>query len=842
MKKSDKGEKDWFLNVFFGVMVIVSLFVGVVSAGEADAIIIDTEKGVPGFWTEPARDLPSNWWYLHDHPDSSSDGWFDTKAYPPGRGNGTFWHTIAFPEMGECKGIWMASLPQSGNYEVFVWIPDPDHFDPYLDESTPPSDYLPTEKAQYKIFHNAGVATMTIDQNVNKGGFTSLGVFDFGTTARVELSNNEVEFWHSVAFDAVKFRLMQTPIDTTTPGNNQTGMEMEETVPQLAPLNPDFLAYKQNPPETFLGYIPPPMNLSHLNQIPVEGLPRLDTLPSRFDWRDTNNVTPVKNQGPCDTGWIFGTTSVLESAVLIGESVAYDFSEQSVALCVDRSWIYLYDNYDDPCNAGGWSGLASEVFIKKGSVLETCNPYVSALLNCGESCVCDDCPPVKKVDGYRLATNDGSQIEVIKNVVYSQGPVTMAYSHSGSGEYWNASWGTIYDLYPCDGYVGHLASIIGWDDDVPHPNPNHAGTGAWIVKNSFGVSWGNNGFFYLAYNSSCVKAIAYLTYKDDNPDEELLYWDEAGYVGNDGYDGYNSTWMANVFTAPKSGNLTHVDFWTTSNNAQYELYVWNGSFGSELAHQTGTGQEFGYYSIPLNEPASVDAGQQFTVAVNMTTPGYDYPIAVEYKDTFWLGVDPPIQPNVSFVRCTDSDPWVDLADYGENACLRARMTVIVPPEITSYAPESPVNDYECAKRSFNITINQTVNVSWQINGTEVQTNASVTKATYTNMSAVNGTWNVSAVVSNANGTDMQTWVWTVTSPCFIATAAYGTSLHEDIDVLRDFRDEYLIPNPAGRAFVKIYYDTSPPLANAIRDNEGLRTVVRKGVVKPVVHIARIVMG
>jgi C1A family cysteine protease len=842
MKKSDKGEEVCFLKVFFGVMVIVSLFVGVVSAGEAEAIIIDTEKGVPGFWTEPARDLPGNWWYVQDHPDSSADGWFVTKAYPPGQGSGSFWYTIAFPEMGECKGIWMASLPHSGKYEVFAWVPDPDPFDPYLDESTPPSDYLPTKKAQYKIFHNGGVATVTIDQNVNKGGFTSLGVFDFDTTARVELSSNGVEFWRCVAFDAVKFVPVQTPIDTTDPGNNQTGKGTEDTVPQLAPLNPDFVAYKENPPETFFGYIPPPMNLSHLDQIPVEGLPRLDTLPSRFDWRDTNNVTPVKNQGPCETGWIFGTTSVLESAVLIGESLAYNFSEQSVALCVDRSWIYLYDNYDDPCNAGGWSGLASEVFIKKGSVLESCNPYVSALLDCGESCVCDDCPPIKKVDGYRLATNNGSQIEAIKNAVYSQGPVTMAYSHSGTGEYWIESCGTIYDLYPCDGYVGHLASIIGWDDDVPHPNPNHAGTGAWIVKNSFGVSWGNNGFFYLAYNSSCVKEIAYLTYKDDNPDEELLYWDEAGYVGNGGYDGYNSAWMANVFTAPKPGNLTHVDFWTTSNNALYELYVWNGSFGSELAHQTGTCQELGYYSIPLNKPASIDAGQQFTVAVNMTTPGYDYPIAVEYKDTFWLGVDPPIQPNVSFVRRTDGEPWADLVDYGENACLRARMIVIVPPEITAYAPESPVNDYGCAKRSFNITINQTVNVSWQINGTEVQTNASVTKARYTNMSAVNGTWNVSAVVSNANGTDMQTWVWTVTSPCFIATAAYGTPLHEDIDVLRDFRDEYLMSNPAGRAFVKIYYDTSPPLANAIRDNEGLRTAVREGVVKPVVHIARIVMG
>jgi hypothetical protein len=136
--------------------------------------------------------------------------------------------------------------------------------------------------------------------------------------------------------------------------------------------------------------------------------------------------------------------------------------------------------------------------------------------------------------------------------------------------------------------------------------------------------------------------------------------------------------------------------------------------------------------------------------------------------------------------------------------------IVTPPEIISHAPESPVNDYIGANRTFNITINQTVDVSWQINGTEVQINEKVTEASYTNTSAVVGTWNVFAIVNNANGTDMQTWTWTVTSPCFIATAAYGTPLHEDIDVLRDFRDEYLMPNLAGRAFVNIYYSSSPP--------------------------------
>jgi RHS repeat-associated protein len=203
----------------FGLIVFLMLILSLLaSVASAQDIIIDTEKGVPGFRTEPARDLPANWLYVQDHPDTSADGWFDTNAYPPERGNGSFWYTISFPDMGKCKGIWETSVPYTGKYEVSAWIPSPDSFDPYLDESTPPSDYLPTKRAQYKVFHNDGVATATIDQNVNMGGFTSLGVFEFDSTARVELSSNGVEFWRCVAFDAVKFVPVDV-IESPTLGN-----------------------------------------------------------------------------------------------------------------------------------------------------------------------------------------------------------------------------------------------------------------------------------------------------------------------------------------------------------------------------------------------------------------------------------------------------------------------------------------------------------------------------------------------------------------------------------------------------------------------------------------------
>jgi len=79
------------------------------------------------------------------------------------------------------------------------------------------------------------------------------------------------------------------------------------------------------------------------------------------------------------------------------------------------------------------------------------------------------------------------------------------------------------------------------------------------------------------------------------------------------------------------------------------------------------------------------------------------------------------------------------------------------------------------------------------------------------------------------------------SPCYIATASYGTPLHEDIDVLRNFRDEYLMTNPIGRGVVKIYYTTSPPIADVIRNKEELRLIIRESLIKPLVNITKMFM-
>jgi hypothetical protein len=67
------------------------------------------------------------------------------------------------------------------------------------------------------------------------------------------------------------------------------------------------------------------------------------------------------------------------------------------------------------------------------------------------------------------------------------------------------------------------------------------------------------------------------------------------------------------------------------------------------------------------------------------------------------------------------------------------------------------------------------------------------------------------------------------SPCCTATAAYGTPMAQEIGILRQFRDEYLLPNPVGKTLADIYYNVSPPIAEFITEHPNLKSMVRVGL-------------
>jgi hypothetical protein len=81
-----------------------------------------------------------------------------------------------------------------------------------------------------------------------------------------------------------------------------------------------------------------------------------------------------------------------------------------------------------------------------------------------------------------------------------------------------------------------------------------------------------------------------------------------------------------------------------------------------------------------------------------------------------------------------------------------------------------------------------------------------------------------SIIANFSGTG---------SRCFIATAAYGTPMAEEIQILREFRDEYLLTNALGQALVDVYYRVSPPIAEFITEHPSLKPIVRAGLVPAV---------
>jgi len=97
------------------------------------------------------------------------------------------------------------------------------------------------------------------------------------------------------------------------------------------------------------------------------------------------------------------------------------------------------------------------------------------------------------------------------------------------------------------------------------------------------------------------------------------------------------------------------------------------------------------------------------------------------------------------------------------------------------------------------------------------------------------------ITMNGNYNVVANFAITSTNTCFIATAAYGSPMAKEIEILREFRDEYLLTNPQGEALVDFYYKVSPPLAQFITENPSLKPIVRVGLL-PAVAISAVAVN
>lgn len=365
----------------------------------------------------------------------------------------------------------------------------------------------------------------------------------------------------------------------------------------------------------------------------VDESDNISIIPTRYDLREKERMSVVKNQGSYGTCWAFAATSALESALLPEENDLFSVDHMSMSNSFDA------DQYEGGEYTMGMAYLAAW----QGPVYEADDPY-------GDGKTDGSLKPVKHVQEMRVI--DGKDYEAIKEAVFKYGGVTTSLystirSSQGDSEYYKRSTNSY-----C--YIGtekpnHDVLIIGWDDNYPKENfsVNLEGDGAFICQNSWGDSFGDNGVFYVSYYDTNVGThnVVYTRIEDTDNYDNIYQSDLCGWRGNLGFE-KEEIYGANVFTAEKDEMVAAAGFYATSADTEYEVYIVN-DFQNEASLTTrtqvasGTLEQAGYYTIDFEQEISVKAGEKFAVMLYLKTPGSQYPLAIEYdsQESYMDSVD-----------------------------------------------------------------------------------------------------------------------------------------------------------------------------------------------------------
>ena len=439
-------------------------------------------------------------------------------------------------------------------------------------------------------------------------------------------------------------------------------------------------------------------------------------LPSSYSSVTEGYVTPVVNQGSGGNCWAFATIATLESCILKASGDSLDFSEENMK---NIAALYSIYGWNLETNGGGYDDVGLGYLLSwLGPVNDSDDKYDPKSLL---SPVLSSIMHVQNV--LYLKRDSYTDNDMIKRAIMDYGavfsPVLMEYKNESHIGYYVYNNGTERP--------NHAVTLVGWNDTIQIPGA--PGKGAWIVKNSWGKSSGNNGYFYLSYY--------------DTSSIELGKWGDAfTFILNDTikfdknyqYDIaktdflFNTTktaWYKNIFTATDNEYLTAVSTYFEKETT-YKLFI--NVNNVSILNQSGFARP-GYWTINLNEPIALNLGDIFEIAFKINVTGdVGVPIseAVSLNNVFY-------KENISFISY-DGKTWSDLYDFVWNdypshsyksqvACIKA-FTVLDKIDVLLNISLSCMNVSENYFNPVNITVNVLNEYRFAVNCGQVRFNLS----------------------------------------------------------------------------------------------------------------------
>ena len=377
-------------------------------------------------------------------------------------------------------------------------------------------------------------------------------------------------------------------------------------------------------------------------------------LPSYYSMLDYDLLTPVKNQGIDGNCWAFSAMAALESCIKKASNLTLDLSEANL-----KNLMAWYSDYGKsvPVNGGGSDPMAFGYFASwLGPIDENedsyyTNDYLSPLLK-----------SILHIQNILvLKRNSYTDNDAIKYAI-------MKYGAVSTGMFYNSSYLNNRFSYYFNGNEtsNHAVCIVGWDDNYSKQNFKFkpSGDGAWIVRNSWGPSWGNNGYFYVSYYDTMFaqvnKADSYTFILNDTVRLNRVYQYEIELTDYIGYYRNNIAYK-NVFTVEGDEYLAAVSTYF-EDECSYELKVYVNDEWRDLINGNATS---GYFTINLNEYIHLNSGDKVTVEFNCTRSEGMARMPISVKDSL---NNLFLRQGVSFYW--NGYIWKDVSLEGRMACIK----------------------------------------------------------------------------------------------------------------------------------------------------------------------------
>ncbi|GAB2274755.1 hypothetical protein Dimus_009528 [Dionaea muscipula] len=198
---------------------------------------------------------------------------------------------------------------------------------------------------------------------------------------------------------------------------------------------------------------------------------RDDPVPDSIDWREKGAVTPIKDQGQCGSCWAFSTVAAVEGIHQIITEKLISLSEQQLVDC---------DKSNQGCNGGLMEAAFTYIQNSGGITTEENYPYTGLEGKCDEDKAKED---TVQIDGFeKVPANDEKSLQA----AVAQQPVSVAID--ASGPLFQLYSGGIFNGF-CGTNLNHGVAAVGYGGED--------GKKYWIVKNSWGTGWGENGYIRL---------------------------------------------------------------------------------------------------------------------------------------------------------------------------------------------------------------------------------------------------------------------------------------------------------------------------------------------------------